>query len=343
MTDYNAMELDQLQTQVAAMKAAKQEDAAFAEASMALSGKLAEASLPERALEAAVDGVAALRDLHLADMVQYGVHLASALNNMSNRLSDLARDDEARSAGDEAIELGRAAVEHAPAEARLVLISALMNQSGRSWRAGQSLRAIEELGSAVEIFRQGGEALYSFLDFMVDVLHKNAMALAEGKLWEEAMAVRRMVGQLFPDDQVPLPVLHLQALTMQQAAAAKCREGYFAEALPLAEDATNLARDLAETEPAQYSLFLAQSLAALAGRLHEAGAHELALEPAIEAVGSLQELVKVDPAGALEPLVPTLDTFISILNVLGHDQQAQTIQGERDKLAQALEEMQGSA
>ncbi|MBI2241190.1 MAG: tetratricopeptide repeat protein [Magnetospirillum gryphiswaldense] len=343
MTDYSALDLDKLQQMVADMKAAKQEDAAFAEATMALSGKYAEASLPERALDAAVDGVSTLRELHNADPAQYGVHLASALNNMSNRLSDLARDDEARSAGDEAVELGRAAVEHAPAEARLVLISALMNQSGRSWRAGQSLRAIEELGTGVDIFRQGGEALYSFLDFMVDVLHKNAMALAEGNLWEEALAVRRMVGQLFPEDQIPLAVMHLQALTMQQAAAAKCREGFFTEALPLAEDATNLARDLAETAPEQYALFLAQSLAALAGRLHEAGAHELALEPAVEAVGSLQELVKVDPAGALEPLVPTLDTFISILNVLGHEQQAQTIKGERDKLAQALELMQGSA
>ena len=348
MTDFNAMDVAQLQAAIAEHRPAVTAEPpalvpAFAEAQLALAAKLAEAGEMERALAAAIAGVDHLRLLYENDAATFGVHLASALNNLSNRLSDLGRDDEARQAGDEAFALGKAAIDAAPAEARFVLVSTLMNQSGRSWRAGQSLRAIEELGTAVDIFREGGEQLYSFLGIMVDALHRNAMALAEGGLWEEAIAVRRMTAQVFPEDHMPLAVLHLLALTLQQGAFARSREGFFGESLPLAEEATQLARDLAETEPDQYRLFLAQSLASLASRQHEAQAHEQALEAAVEAVGVFQDLAKVDPAGALEPLVPTLQTFASILNTLGHAEQAQTILAQREHLLGVLEQMAGQA
>lgn len=344
-TDYAAMDVDRLQAELAALRAGADSaaDSAFADAAMALSAKLAEAGQPERALAVADEGVDHLRRLHGEQPAAWAVHLASALNNLSNRLSDLARDEDGRRAGDEALELAQSALETQPAEARFVVVSTLMNQSGRSWRGGQSLRAIEELGTAVDVFRDGGEALYSFLEFMVDVLHRNALALAEGGLWEEAIAVRRMGTKLFPEDQAPLALLHLLAMTMQQAAFAKSREGYFGEALPLAEDAADIARDLATTEPQQYRLFLAQSLAGLASRQHEAQAHEQALEAAVEAVGVFQDLAKQDPLAALEPLVPTLQTFASILTVLGHGAQAQTILAEREKLMAALDQMKGQA
>lgn len=342
MTDFAAMDLEQLQAAADQLRAGVDLDPptlvpAFAEAQLALAAKLAEAGQGERAQAAAQEGVDHLRLLHENDAPTFGVHLASALNNLSNRLTDLARDEEARLAGDEAQSLAQAAIAHKPAEARFVLVSTLMNQSGRSWRASQSLRAIEELAAAVEVFRQGGEALYSFLGVMADALHRNAMALAEGGLWEEAVAVRRMTAALFPEDQVPLPVHHLLALTMQQAALARGREGFFAQSLPLVEEATDLARGLAEAEPEQYRLFLAQSLANLASRQHEAAAHEDALEAAVEAVGVFQDLAKIDPVGALKPLVPTLETFASILTTLGHVEQARTILEQHDHLRQMLE------
>lgn len=348
MTEYNDMDLDQLTQAVAELRTQAEAEPtgllpALAEAQLALAAKLAEAGEHGRALTMATQGVDHLRRLHQQDAATFGVHLASALNNLSNRLSDLGRDDEARQAGDEAFALAQRAVETAPAEARFVLVSTLMNQSGRSWRAGQSLRAIEELGTSVEIFREGGEELYSFLGIMVDALHQNAMALAEGGLWEEAIAVRRMTAKVFPDDQTPLAVLHLLALTLQQGAFARSRDGFFGESLPLAEEAADLARDLAETDPDQYRMFLAQSLASLASRQHEAQAHEQALEAAVEAVGVFQDLAKTDPAGALEPLVPTLQTFASILATLGHQEQAQTIMAQRDHLVSALQQMSGQA
>ncbi|MBX9633381.1 MAG: AP-2 family transcription factor, partial [Magnetospirillum sp.] len=281
-------------------------------------------------------GAGHFRLLFESDPAAFAVALASALNNLSNRLSDLGRDDEARQAGDEAFDLARRAIPANPDQARFVLVSTLMNQSGRSWRAGQSLRAIEEMGTAVETFREGGEALFSFLGVMVDALHRNAMALSEAARWEEAMAVRRMTAQLFPADRIPAPVNHLLALTLQQAAFAASRDGRPGEALSLVEEAVDLARGLAEVAPEQYRLFLAQSLANQASRQHEAHADPEALDSALEAVNAFQEVAKVDAPSAIVPLAATLETFAAILTSLGHDAQASNVLAQREQLMSAM-------
>ncbi|MGE5514595.1 MAG: hypothetical protein ACM31D_02115 [Bacteroidota bacterium] len=309
---------------------------AHAEALATLSGALAEDEQLERALQAAEQGVEQYRRLFVAQAADFAVPLASALNTLSNRLSDLGRDDDGRVAGDEAFKLARKAVEVAPEQARFVLVSVLMNQSGRSWRAGQSLRAIEEMGTAVDEFRAGGPALYSFLGTLVDALHRNAMALAEAGRWDEAVLVRRMTAKAFPDDQVPGPVSHLLALTLQQAAFASSRAGHPGEGLPLVEEAVDIARTLAEGAPEQYRLFLAQSLANLASRQHESHADPEALEAAVEAVNVFQEVAKVDAASTIVPLSATLETFASILATLGYTDQARNVLAQREQLQSAM-------
>jgi tetratricopeptide (TPR) repeat protein len=311
----------------------------FADALMNRAAKRAELDRRDEALADAEEGVAHFRLLHGADAGVFAIHLASALNNLSNRLSDLGRDGDARAAGDEAIRLARQSVGHQPDQARFVLISALLNQSGRSWRADEPLRALDEMRAAVDVFRDGGEPMSSFLGVMVDALHRNALALAEGRHWEEAIAVRRLCAELFPFGHVPLPVHHLLGLTLQQAAFAKSRDGAPGEALPLVEEAADLARGLVEAVPDQYRLFLAQSLANLASRQHEAGANLEALDSAIEAVNGFQDAAKANPGDALAPLVTTLETFTAILVALGHREQADTILAQRDHLMAVLEEI----
>lgn len=301
-----------------------------------LSGLLAEDNRLEEALRYAEHGVEQYRRLFMAQPADFVVPLASALNTLSNRLSDLERDDEGRVAADEGFKLARKAVEIAPNEARVVLVSLLMNQAGRSWRAGQNLRAIEEMGTAVDEFRAGGPALYSFLGTVVDALHRNAMTLAEAGRWEEAVLVRRMTAKAFPDGHVPPPVTHLLALTLQQAAFVSSREGRPGAGLPLVEEACEIARTLAESAPDQYRLFLAQSLANLASRQHEAHADAEALEAAAEAVNVFQELAGKDPASVIVPLVATLETFASILATLGYTEQAQSVLAQREQLQAVL-------
>lgn len=325
-------------------KLAAEPEAAFpahAEALLNLSAARAEAEDAAGALAAAEQGVEQYRRLFVAQPADFAVSLASALNTLSNRLSELGRDDAGRAAGAEAEQLARKAVDVAPDQARVVLVSVLMNQSGRSWRAGESLRAIDEMGTAVEVFRAGGEALYSFLGTVVDALHRNAMALSEAGRWEEAVMVRRMTAQAFPEGRVPLPVTHLLALTMQQAAFALSRAGRPGEALPLVEEAAELARGLAEESSEQYRLFLAQSLANLASRQHEAHADPEALESALEAVNAFQEVAKVDAASAIVPLSATLETFASILATLGYADQARNVLAQREQLQAAMRPVDG--
>lgn len=324
-------------------KLAVEPEAAFpahAEALLNLSAALVEAEQPEAALEATEQGVEQYRRLFLAQPADFALELASALNSLSIRLSELGRDDDGRTVGDEALMLARKAVEIVPDQARFVQVSVLMNQSGRSWRAGQSLRAIEEMGTAVDVFRDGGEALYSFLGTLVDALHRNAMALSEAGRWDEAVMVRRMTVKAFPAEHVPAPVDHLLALTMQQAAFALSRDGYAGEALPLVEEAAELARALAEAQPQQYRLFLAQSLANLASRQHEAHADAEALETAVEAVNVFQEVAEVDAASAIVPLAATLETFASILATLGYQDQARNVLAQREQLQSAMRPVQ---
>lgn len=305
---------------------------AYADALVGLSSAQADLGNLDGALVTAKVGVEQFQKLFDKEPAAFAVGLASALNNLSNRLSDLGRDEEGREKGDEAFDLARRAMEAQPDQARFALVSILMNQSGRSWRAGQSLRAIEELGTAVETFREGGEALSSFLGVMVDVLHRNAMGLSEAARWEEAVALRRMSVKLFPQEGIPAPVVHLLALTLQQAAFAASRDGRPGQALPLVEEAAELARDLSEVMPEQYSLFLAQSLGNLASRQHEAHADEEAMEAALEAINAFQAAARIDAAGAIMPLAATLETFASVLATLGHTDQARAALAQREQL-----------
>lgn len=319
--------------------------AALADALTGLGGELAQVGRKEEALAAALEGADLSRQLFAADPATFAVPLASSLSTLSNRLSEMDRDDDGRLVAQESLNLASKVLEADPdqAQARFVLVSALMNQSGRSWRAGQSENALAEMGAAVREFRSGGDALHSLLGVMVDALHRNAMALSEAGCWPQAVAVRRMTEELFVDGGAPAPVYQLLGLTLQQQAFAVSRDGLPGEALPLVEEAAELARELVQVYPDQYRLFLAQSLANLAARQHEAHADAEALESVQEAVEEFQAVAKVDPGSALGPLVATLETFAAILAALGHVDAAKAILEQRDHMTAAMQPVEEGA
>jgi len=307
----------------------------YADALMTLSALLAEGGRAEEALAAAIEGVGHFQQLANGDPANFIVHLGAAFNTLSNRLTELNRAADARRAGDQAVILSRLALEHQPQQARFILVSALMNQAGRSWRASEALVALGEMEEAVTVFADGGEAMASHLGTMIDALHRNALALAEAGRWSEAVAVRRMTARCFADP-VPAPVNHLLALTLEHAAYAASAAGQPADAVPLVTEAVALARLLAQAD-GKYLLFLAQSLGNLACRQHEAGLDAEGLEVALEAINLLQQVAQTDASAAVEPLVVTLGTFAAILTSLGHADQAETILAQRAGLLETLE------
>ena len=317
---------------------AESPDALFpvhADALVRLSGLLAQSGRSEEALAAAIEGVGHFQSLAAGDPAAFVVHLAAAFNSLSSRLGELDRAADARRAGDEAVNLARIALDHHPLQARYLLVSALMGQSGRSWRANQALVALGEMKDAVAAFRDGGAEMEPHLGTMIDALHRNALALAEAGRWSEAVAVRRMTADCFAGP-VPAPVSHLLALTLEHAAYAATTAGHPAEAVPLVEEAVAIARALADADD-KYLLFLAQSLGNLASRQHEAGFNAEALEVGLEAINLLQQVAQTDASVAVAPLAVTLETFAAILTALGHPDQAETILAQRAGLLETLE------
>jgi tetratricopeptide (TPR) repeat protein len=316
--------------------------AAHADALMSLASRWAELADPAKALAAAEEGVAHFRALAAADSGIFGVHLASALNNLSNRLSESDRETDAVTTGGEAVTQARGALEKRPDQARFVLISALLNQAGRAWKNGTVSAALEQMREAAEAFRDGGEAMAPYLGVMVEALHKNALALAEMGLWHQAIDVRRLVATCFPPP-VPPPVRHLLGLTLDQGATAMRAVGKLAEALPFAEEAMAIGRSLVEADADRYTLFLAQMQANLAALRHQSGELGEAMEMVLEAINNFQQAARTNAAATVAPLAATLGIFAEVLTTLGHAEQAATVLAQRDGLLEVMEKAQAAA
>jgi tetratricopeptide (TPR) repeat protein len=312
---------------------------AEADALMQLAMHLAELGQHAEGAIAAEEGVAMFRAMVEAEPATFTVHLASALNNLSNRLVEVERFDEAAAAGDSAVKLAGEAMAAKPDEARFVLVSALVNQAGRLLGAGDTAEAVKRLIAAVEAFREAGDAAAPFLGPMIEALHRAAIAFTELGLWGEALDTRRLTVYLFGDPGAPPPVVHLLALTLQQAALALGRGGNPAEALKCADEAVQLARQLIAVDAEQYKGFLAQALGTLAGARQATGQPKEGLDVALEAVNLFHEVVHLDPAGAVPALIVTLENLAAILTTLGLAEQADTVIAQRDQLRGTLEEL----
>ena len=315
---------------------------AYADALMSLASRLSALEKPDEALTAALDGVEHYSLLVDAEPEHYRVHLASACNNLSNRLAENGHDEDARLAGEQAVSLARAAISTHPEQGRFVLISALMNQATRLRHDNNVPGALEHLGKAATSFREGGEAMLPYLGIMVESLHRAALELAVADYWLEAVAVRRLTAECF-GASMPLPVHHLLALSLEQAAHAISTAGHPGEALPLIQEAVTIARKLAEENHQTYGMFLAQSLSSLAARLHENGTDMDAMQAASEAIALFQKVSESDAAAAVVPLSMTMETFATILTALGHDEQAASVLEQRNGLIKLLQDAQALA
>lgn len=315
---------------------------AQADALLSLGSLLSGQQRFDEGVAAVSEAVALFEEMARVEPDTFRVHLASAVNNLSNRLAEVGRDDEAAAAGRRAVAEARGAMGIQPDQARFVLVSALINQAGRRLRLGETAGAVAELASAVEAFRDGGESGTPFLGAMIEALHRAAMAFTELGLWADAIDTRRLMVDLFHDGAPPA-VLHLLALTLQQAALALAAEGRTGDALACADEGMELARVLFRADGAAYQLFLAQALGNLAGRRHESGNQQGGLEMALEAVNLFHEAAQADPAAAVPSLILTLESLAAILASLGLGEQAATVIAQRDQLKDTLEQMVAAA
>ncbi|MDO8608051.1 MAG: tetratricopeptide repeat protein [Phaeospirillum sp.] len=337
----NSAEIERLSAVVAAFRARidAQPDALFpahADSLLQLGSLLAERRDIAAALEAVSEAVALYRAMVEVEPASFRVHLASALNNLSNRLDDAGKPEAAAAAGIEAVAEARLALDSRPDQARFVLVSGLINQAGKRMRDGDIQGSFGELAEAVETFKAGGESGQPYLGPMIEALHRSAMTFSEIGMWGEAVDTRRLMVGLFADGP-PSAMVHLLALTLQQASLAMAGEDRLDIALTCADESVDLGRLLFDKDPADYKLFLAQALGNQAGRRHQSGDNAGGLDAALEAVNLFHEAVDGDPAAAVPSLILTLGSLAAILSSLGLPDQVAVVEEQRTQLQQTLE------
>lgn len=310
--------------------------AALANSLADLSVALTEASRIDEALEAALEGSTLYRALATDDPAQFALALASSLDILSVRLNEAGYGENAQTIAGEAEALARELLRNDFQDARFTLISILMNQSSRYWMNQDTAQGLEVMQEGVTLYREGGQAMLQYLGLVIDAMHRNALILSEKERWDDALLIRRLTLELFEGGRAPAQMFQLFAMTLMQSSFALSRAGKPGQGLPMAEEAVEIARALADLDATQYRLFLAQALGALAGRQHEADAHVEALEVASEAVNVFQEIAKISPVTVIRPLTATLDTFASVLNALGYTDQARNVIAQRDELRNSL-------
>jgi len=149
----------------------------------------------EKALATSEEAVRLHRELVDRDLNAFLPELASALNNLSNRLSDSGRIEEALAAGEEAVRLHR---EHVArnADANLAeLASALNDLSNRLSDSGRIEEALAASEEAVRLYRAlAGRDPGAFLPELASALNNLSNRLSDSGRIEEALAASEEAG-----------------------------------------------------------------------------------------------------------------------------------------------------
>ena len=256
--------------------------------------------------------------------------LAGSLNNLSLRLADLGRWEEALAAIEEAVGVYRELVRTQPDAFKPDLAISLNNLStglGTLGRREDALAAIEEavkirrelVRAQPDAFKPDLAGSLNNLSIALGALGREEHALAA---IEEAIGIYRELVRTQPDAFKPDLAISLKNLSPDLAG-----HGRWEEALAAIEEAVGVYRELVRTRPDAFRHDLAESLNSLSTILVTLGRWEDALATSKEAVEIRRELVRTQP-DAFRP-----DLAVS-LNRWGHA--ARQLQSQRDELEQSL-------
>ncbi|MFL6262871.1 MAG: tetratricopeptide repeat protein, partial [Thermoanaerobaculia bacterium] len=246
------------------------------------------------------DSAAALtaRAVELARKQDARETLAGALNNLSVRLSDLGRREEALTACEEAVAIRRQLAAARPDAFRPALASALNNLSVRLSDLGRREEALAACEEAVAILRQLAAARPdAFRPDLATSLNNLSISLSDlGRreealaACEEAVAILRQLAAARPDAFRPDLATSLNNLSVRLSDLGR-RE----EALTACEEAVAILRQLAAARPDAFRPALAMSLNNLSSSLSDLGRREEALAACEEASELYRQLAAARP------------------------------------------------
>ena len=302
---------------------------------VALLDQLPESSLALREVAAALTE----RAVALAREQEACVALPGLLNDLSNRLCDLGKLEEALTAIEEAVAIRRELAASQPDAFRPGLALSLNNLSGRLGDLGRREEALAAIKEAVELYRELAVLhLDAFRPHLASSLNNLAVYLGDLGRREEALAAVKEAAELYrklaalrpdafrPDLAMALNNLHLRLNDIRR----------WPEALEAIEEVVGINRELAASNPDAFRPDLARSLNNLSNALGNLGRLEEALETIEEAVASRRALAESRPAAFRPDLASSLNNFSSRLRALERWEMALEVIEEAVKLYREL-------
>ena len=293
-----------------------------------LDGHLPYPTTALREAAAEVDGMLwrELRGLQVEELTEAALgEVARRGNNLSNRLADLVRHEEALATIEEAVEIYRTLPSSRRDSFRPDLALSLDTLSSCLADLGLWEAALEAIEEAVEIRRELAQSQPdAFQSDLAGSLNNLSLRLADlGRRAEALEAIEQAVGiytelvQLRPDAFRPARAISLTSLSNRLADLGRREQG-----LEAVREAVQIYRDLADSRPDAFRPALAKSLNNLCNRLGILGHREEALETIEEAVGIIRDLSHSRPQAFLPSLATSLNNLSLLLSDLGRGEEA---------------------
>ena len=261
----------------------------------------------------------------LADNSADDSERATWLVELSNRLGDLGRREEALAAIDEAVAIRQELAETRPEAFLPDLARSLHNQAGRLAVLGRREEALAASEEAAGIYRDLAEASPEvFLPYLAVSLNNQSVHLGDLGRREEALAaveqavaIYRQLAEARPETFRPDLAMSLNNQSVHLGDLGR-RE----EALAAAEEASGIFRELAKARPDAFLLDLASSLYNRSLSLAGLGRREEALAAVEQAVAIYRQLAEARPETFLPDVAMSLNIQSNQLAALGRREEA---------------------
>ena len=250
---------------------------------------------------------------------------AGLLKDLSNRLSDLGRREEALAAIEEAVTIRRELARTSPDAFLPDLAGSLNNQSNRLSDLGRREEALAAIEEAVTAYRELARTRPdAFLPDLAGSLNNQSIRLSDLGRREEALAaieeavtIYRELARTRPDAFLPDLAMSLNNQSNRLSDLGR-RE----EALAAIEEAVTIRRELARARPDAFLPDLAMSLNNQSVFLSQLGRREEALTAIEEAVTIRRELARTRPDAFRPNLATSLNNQSNRLSDLGRQEEA---------------------
>jgi tetratricopeptide (TPR) repeat protein len=251
--------------------------------------------------------------------------LASALNNLANRLIAVGQREKALARAQEAVDIRRELAAAQPIGFRTDLAGSLHNLANMLSALGRREEALERAQETVDLYRESAadhpDAFRPELAGSLNNLANRLIALGRREealaRAQEAVDIRRELAVAQPDAFRPKLAGSLNNLANILGALGR-RE----EALARAQEAVDIRRELAAAQPDFFRPDLAMSLNNLATRLGELGRQEESLARARESAELYRELAAAQPDSFRPNLAGSLNNLAIGLSDLGLREEA---------------------